>query len=174
MRDVARHAQVAQSTVSRVLSLAHAKNGGNGTVAISQDTVKRVQESIRELRYFPNLAARSLRGQKTQLIAVMIADISNPYYHQMVRKIQDIAHRHKYDVLIANTDHLRKNEEHFIEGIIRRPVDGVRDRFRREFGDGVLEVLLPLRLILAEIVEQPRHFRGESQRRIVPRDVRSK
>ncbi len=125
MRDVARHARVAQSTVSRVLSIGKGTNGGNGSVAISQDTVQRVQESIRELGYFPNLAARSLRGQKTQMIAVMIADISNPYYHQMVRRIQDVANEHRYDVLISNTDHLQENEQRFVEGIIRRPVDGV-------------------------------------------------
>ena len=128
MRDVARHAQVAQSTVSRVLSRGREYDGGNDTafkVAISEDTARRVQDSIRELGYYPNLAARSLRGQKTQMIALMIADIANPYYHQMVRRIQDIAHLHKYDVLISNTDHLHENEHHFIEGIIRRPVDGV-------------------------------------------------
>ena len=121
MHDVARVAQVSQSTVSRVLSA----DATPTAVPISDDTIRRVQNAVRELGYHPNLAARSLRGQKTQLIAVMIADISNPYYHVMVRKIQDVARQHGYDVLIFNSDHNAEEEHHFLQGIIRRPADGV-------------------------------------------------
>lgn len=120
MRDVARAAGVSQSTVSRVLSAPDSTN-----VPISEDTVLRVQEAARLLGYQPNLHARSLRGQRTQLIAMMVADIANPYYHVMVRKVQDVARKHGYDVLIANSDHDPELERHFIQGIMRRPVDGV-------------------------------------------------
>ena len=120
MRDVARAAQVSQSTVSRILS------AGNGiSVPISAQTTKRVLETVAELGYQPNLHARSLRGQKTQMIAMMIADIANPFYHIMVRRVQDIAREHGYDMLIANTDHDPEFERHFLDGIVRRPVDGV-------------------------------------------------
>ncbi len=120
MRDVARAAQVSQSTVSRILS------AGNGvSVPISAQTTKRVLETVAELGYQPNLHARSLRGQKTQMIAMMIADIANPFYHILVRRVQDIAREHGYDMLIANTDHDPEFERHFLDGIIRRPVDGV-------------------------------------------------
>jgi len=121
MRDVARLAQVSQSTVSRVVSGLSAPTA----VPISEETIRRVQAAVLELGYQPNLAARSLRGQKTQLIAVMIADISNAYYHIMVRKIQDVARQHGYDVLIFNSDHSADEEHHFLQGLIRRPVDGV-------------------------------------------------
>ncbi len=120
MRDVARAAQVSQSTVSRVLSAPD-----SSAVAISEDTILRVQEAARLLGYQPNLHARSLRGQRTQLIAMMVADIANPYYHVMVRKVQDVARKNGYDVLIANSDHDPELERHFIQGIMRRPVDGV-------------------------------------------------
>ncbi len=56
---------------------------------------------------------------------MMIADIGNSFYHPIVRAAQDVAHRHRYDVMIANTDHIRMNEEMFCESLIRRPVDGV-------------------------------------------------
>lgn len=120
MRDVANLAGVSQSTVSRVL------NQDTATVVpISAETAQRVFDAAKQLSYHPNLAARSLRGQKTMLIAMMIADIRNPYYQMMARAVQDVSRQHNYDVLIANSDHDRENEAHFVQGLMRRPADGV-------------------------------------------------
>lgn len=119
MHDVARLAKVSQSTVSRVLS------GATDPIPIGEETRQRVLDAVQQLGYHPNLHAGSLRGQKTRMLAVMIADIANPFYHPMVRAIQDVANSHRYDVLVANSDHLRASEIHFIESVIRRPVDGV-------------------------------------------------
>lgn len=120
MRDVAELAGVSQSTVSRVLNA-----GASGAVPISAETARRVQDIAQQLGYRPNLTARSLRGQRTMLIGMMIADISNPYYHLMLRKVQDIARSRQFDVILADTNHDPTNELHFIEGLMRRPVDGV-------------------------------------------------
>jgi LacI family transcriptional regulator len=120
MRDVAKLANVAQSTVSRVLS-----GGGNG-IPISEETRQRVMEAVETLGYYPNLYAGSLRGQKTYMIAMMVADIANPFYHPMVRAVQDVAHTHRYDVMISNTDHMQDGRNGlFVESVIRRPVDGM-------------------------------------------------
>ena len=119
MHDVAKLAGVSQSTVSRVL------NGSAAGIPIGEETRQRVLEAVRTLGYYPNLNAGSLRGQKTLMLAMMIADIANPFYHAMVRAVQDVAHAHRYDVMIANSDHERDNELLFMESIIRRPVDGV-------------------------------------------------
>lgn len=119
MRDVAKAANVSQSTVSRVLS------GSDGQIPISDVTKQRVLEVVEELGYYPNLYAGSLRGQKTQMLAMMIADITNPFYHPMVRAVQDAARCRGYDVMISNTDHMREGEIQFCNSIIRRPVDGV-------------------------------------------------
>jgi LacI family transcriptional regulator len=119
MRDVARLANVSQSTVSRVL------NGAEGRIPIGDETRQRVLEAVESLGYQPNLHAGSLRSQKTRMIAIMIADLSNPFYHPMVRAAQDIAAIHRYDVMIANSDHVLENEQHFVDSVIRRPVDGV-------------------------------------------------
>jgi len=119
MRDVARRAQVSQSTVSRVLS--PTPQG----IPIGEETRQRVLHAVEELGYYPNLHAGSLRGQRTHMLAMMIADIANPFYHPMVRAVQDVAHLHRYDVLVANSDHTRENELLFCESIIRRPVDGI-------------------------------------------------
>lgn len=119
MRDVARLANVSQSTVSRVLS------GATDTIPIGEETRQRVLDAVKLLDYQPNLHAGSLRGQKTRMIAVMIADIGNPFYHPMVRAVQDIANQYKYDVMVSNTDHTLEGEQHFMDSVLRRPVDGI-------------------------------------------------
>ena len=118
MRDVAKLANVSQSTVSRVLS------GTLEPIPIGEETRQRVLEAVEQLGYQPNLHAGSLRGQKTQMIAIMIADIANPFYHPLVRAVQDIAYVHRYDIMIANSDTF-EGERHFFESVVRRPIDGI-------------------------------------------------
>lgn len=119
MKDVAQAANVSQSTVSRVLGATSSK------VPISAETQEKVMAVIKELGYHPNQYARSLRGRKVHMIGMVIADISNPFYHPMVRAVQDVAFQNHYDVMIANSDHNRDKELLFCESIVRRPVDGV-------------------------------------------------
>ena len=120
MRDVARAANVSQSTVSRILSPSSAKSD----VPISEETKEKVLAVVKELGYQPNQYARSLRGQKNHVIAMLIGDIGNPFYHPMVRAVQDVASQYHYSVMIANSDHLREKEMLFCESLLRRPVDG--------------------------------------------------
>jgi DNA-binding LacI/PurR family transcriptional regulator len=119
MRDVAHKANVSQSTVSRVLSASPSK------IPISEDTRQKIFQVVEELGYHPNQYARSLRGSNVHVIGMVIADIGNPFYHPMVRAVQDVAARYSYDVMIANSDHSREKELLFCESIIRRPVDGI-------------------------------------------------
>lgn len=119
MRDVAKLAGVSQSTVSRALSTKPS------AIPISEETYAKIQQAVETLGYYPNLTASSLRSQKSHLIAVMIADISNAFYHSIARTIQDIAVHHNYDVMLSNTDHLYEYEKRFCETIMRRPVDGI-------------------------------------------------
>jgi DNA-binding LacI/PurR family transcriptional regulator len=119
MYDVARLAGVSQPTVSRVL------NQNDTTVQISDETRQRVLAAIEELGYRPNVLARSLRTQRTQTVAVMIADLSNGFYHPIARAIQDVARKYDYEVLFSNSDHIYENEKHFCDVVSRRPVDGV-------------------------------------------------
>ena len=63
--------------------------------------------------------------QRTNMIPVMIADLSNPFYYYITRTIQDIALERDYDVLISNTNHLYEYEQRFCEAMMRRPVDGI-------------------------------------------------
>jgi LacI family transcriptional regulator len=120
MQDVARAANVSQSTVSRILSPAPS----GSKVAISDETKERVLAVVKELGYHPNQYARSLRGKKSHMIGMLIADITNPFYQTMVRAVQDVASQYHYSVMIANSDHLREKEVLFCESLLRRPVDG--------------------------------------------------
>jgi LacI family transcriptional regulator len=120
MRDVARMANVSQSTVSRILSHSSSKSD----VPISEETKQKVLAVVKELGYQPNQYARSLRGQKNHVIAMLIGDISNPFYHPMVRAVQDVASQYHYSVMVANSDHLHEKEMIFCESLLRRPVDG--------------------------------------------------
>lgn len=120
MRDVARAANVSQSTVSRILSPATSSS----KVSISDETKEKVLAVVKELGYHPNQYARSLRGKKNHMIGMLIADIGNPFYHPMVRAVQDVASQYHYSVMIANSDHLREKEVLFCESLLRRPVDG--------------------------------------------------
>jgi LacI family transcriptional regulator len=119
MHDVAKLAGVSQSTVSRVL------NETTSPVPISDETKQRILDAVEQLGYQPNMIARSLRTQRTQMIAVMIGDISNAFYHPIVRAVQDLAGTRDYDVLISNGDHVYENELRFLQTVLRRPVDGV-------------------------------------------------
>lgn len=120
MRDVARAANVSQSTVSRILNPISTKS----KVPISEETIEKVLSVVKELGYQPNQYARSLRGQKNHVIAMLIGDISNPFYHPMVRAVQDVAYQYHYSVMVANSDHLPEKEKLFCESLLRRPVDG--------------------------------------------------
>jgi DNA-binding LacI/PurR family transcriptional regulator len=118
MKDVARAAHVSQSTVSRVLSPTPSK------VPISDATQQAVLAVIKELGYHPNQYARSLKGKKSRMIGMLIADITNPFYQTMVRAVQDVASQYHYNVMIANSDHTSEKEALFCEALIRHPVDG--------------------------------------------------
>lgn len=119
IQDVARLAGVSHSTVSRVL------NQSTTSVPISAETRQKILDAVQQLGYQPNLIARSLRTQRTNMIGVMIGDIANPFYHPIVRVIQDQTDKRDYDVIISNSDHIYEHEQRFLNAVLRRPVDGI-------------------------------------------------
>jgi DNA-binding LacI/PurR family transcriptional regulator len=119
MDDVAKLAGVSQSTVSRVLNI------GQAQMLISEETSEKVMTAVEQLGYFPNLTARSLRSQQTSMIAMLVGNISNPFYHGIVQTVEEIGHQHGYDMLIANGYRNSDNELRFLRALMRRPVDGI-------------------------------------------------
>lgn len=151
LSDVAKLAGVSQSTVSRVL------NDNTVSIPISEETKKRVMDAVKELGYQTNMIARSLRTQKTQMIAVMIGDISNAFYHPIVRAIQDVAQSRDYDVLIFNGDHTYKNEQRFLQSVLRRPVDGIVMAPHRLSTDDLEDFIQRSRIPMVAIGAQVQH-----------------
>jgi LacI family transcriptional regulator len=95
IRDVAERAGVSPATVSRVLT---------GSAAVREPTRARILAAIDELRYRRNRVASNLRRQQVQMIGLVISDIENPHFTQMVRAAEDAAYMQGYRVLLCNTD----------------------------------------------------------------------
>ena len=93
--DVARRAQVAPITVSRVV---------NNSGYISKETRQRVEAAIQELNYIPNTLAQSLRHQKTNMVALIVTDITNPFWTTVARGVEDVCNVHDVNVIFCNTD----------------------------------------------------------------------
>lgn len=113
---VAAAAGVSPTTVSHALS---------GKRAVSAETRDRVLRAVEELRYRPNMIAKSLRSRRTQSIALVVADITNPYYPAIARSVHDGLAEVGYVALIGNTDGIGSAERTVLEEMIARGVDGV-------------------------------------------------
>jgi LacI family transcriptional regulator len=116
--DIARELGVSQSTVSQVL-------GNRAASTIPEETRQRVLEAARALGYVPDRVARSLRTGKTNIIAAVIPDITNPFYPALVRGIQDVAEEHAYHVATYNSDGDGGKERQLLEVIMQARADGV-------------------------------------------------
>jgi DNA-binding LacI/PurR family transcriptional regulator len=113
---VAERARVSTATVSRVI---------NGTATVSPETSERVREAIETLNFYPDISARTLGSGKSGLYGLIISDITNPYFPELVKAFEDIAVEHGQDVLIANTDYDPKRMEACVIRMLQRKVDGV-------------------------------------------------
>lgn len=114
--DVATHAGVSKTTVSHVLS-------GRRPVALA--TRERVEVSIRELGYRPDGLARSLRTQRSHLVALLIPDITNPFYPVLARGLESGMDGAGYHVVICNTESRPDEELEFVAEMCDRRVDGI-------------------------------------------------
>lgn len=146
IQDVAARASVSIATVSRVLNRSDHK--------VSAATRKRVMAAVEELDYRPNALARGLLMKRTMTVGVIIPDISNPYYAEIVRGIQDVADAKGYDILLQNTD---RKAERIIKSIYllrEKIVDGVI------FSGGIIhgyETLSALKELRGRVVVIGRH-----------------
>lgn len=113
---VAKRAGVSTATVSRVM---------NGTANVSPETAERVREAVEALNFYPDINARALGSGRSGLYGLIISDITNPYFPELVKAFEDIAVEHGQDVLIANTDYDPKRMETCVIRMLQRKVDGV-------------------------------------------------
>ncbi len=114
--DVARRARVSTATVSRVLA-------GRGRAR--PETRERVFEAARDLGYRPSGVARSLRQRATRTLGLIVTDIENPFFPQLVRAVEDAARDLGYAILLCNADDDPERESAYLELLVDRWVDGV-------------------------------------------------
>jgi LacI family transcriptional regulator len=113
--DVARHAGVSPVTVSRVI------NGGRN---VKQATRERVFQAINDLNYVPSGVARSLRSKRTNALALLVPDITNPFWTTVSRGVEDAAQNGDYSVLLCNTDEEPEKLLRYLDVILSQRVDG--------------------------------------------------
>jgi LacI family transcriptional regulator len=116
IHDVAKLAGVAPITVSRVIN----KSGYT-----SEKTREKVQAAISELGYVPNVLARSLRSKRTNTLALVFTDITNPFFTIMARGVEDTASFAGFNVIICNTDESQEKEDDYIQLLLQKQVDGI-------------------------------------------------
>jgi len=114
--DIAKIARVSPTTVSHVI---------NKTRFVMPETKKRVLEAMQKLKYQPNLLARSLATGKTHTVGLVISDIRNPFYPELVQGVEELAVKNDYNVFLCNTDYDIEKGLKSIGALIKRKVDGI-------------------------------------------------
>ncbi len=115
IRDVAKRAGVAPITVSRVI---------NDSDYVSQETRKRVEAAVEELGYVPNMLGLSLRFKQTMTLALVLSDITNPFWTTVARGVEDVAQANGYSIILCNTDESEAKQEQYLQMLLRRRIDG--------------------------------------------------
>jgi LacI family transcriptional regulator len=116
MREVAERAGVSPATVSRVL---------NGLDSVHEDLRLRVLAAVAELDYRPNRLARNLRRRQAEMVGVVVSDIENPHFSEMVRAVEDAAFRAGFRTLLCNTDETAEKQRAYLEMLADERVLGV-------------------------------------------------
>ena len=114
--DVARRARVSAATVSAVL---------NESAFVSPGLKARVQAAVATLGYEPNLLARGLAKRQTKTIGMIVPDIANPFFPEVVRGAEDTVQTAGYTLLIASTDNDVEKEKLYLRLFLAKRVDGV-------------------------------------------------
>ena len=116
IHDVAQRAGVSPITVSRVI---------NHSGYASRDTRERVEAAVIELGYVPNRLARSLRSKRTHTLALVLTDITNPFFTTVARGVEDTASDAGYMVIFCNTDESESEEKKYLQVLLQQQVDGI-------------------------------------------------
>lgn len=116
IRDVAKRAGVATMTVSRVI---------NNSGYVSEATRAKVEAAIVELGYVPNMLGPSLRFNQTNTLAVVLTDITNPFWTTVARGVEDAAHEKGYSVILCNTDESLQKQDQYLTMLLKRRIDGI-------------------------------------------------
>jgi DNA-binding LacI/PurR family transcriptional regulator len=116
IQEVARRAKVSSATVSRVLS---------NKPHVREELKERVLRVVQDMGYEPNRVARSLRVQRSKVIGLIISDVRNSFFQQLVRAVEDHAYQHGYAVFLCNSDENPEKESMYVNLLRAERVAGV-------------------------------------------------
>src|SRR3981189_1199155 len=116
IREIARRAKVSIATVSRTI---------NRVPSVDPQLAKRVWKVVEELGYYPNTQARALVSGRSRIFGLIISEITNPFFPEIVQVFERIAVQHHYEILLTSTGHDPKRVETAGRRMIERRVDGV-------------------------------------------------
>ena len=116
IRTVARMANVSIATVSRTI---------NGVATVNPSMAKQVWEAIEKLDYFPNTQARALVSGRSRLLGLIVSEITNPFFPELIQGFEDIAVEHGYEILISSTNYDPRRMSLCIRRMLERRAEGV-------------------------------------------------
>lgn len=119
LKDIAEAAGVSTALVSFVL------NGKGKEYRVGEETAQRILKIANDMNYHPNLAAKSLRSGKTKTIGLVVSDISNPFFSQLARVLEDEATKRGYTVLFGSSDEDTDKMNRVVGNLINKGVDGL-------------------------------------------------
>ena len=115
--DVAQRAGVSKSTVSRIINGNYGQN--------TEDTIQKVLKVIEELDYRPNALAKGLKSMKTNVIGIVLSNLKNPFWIQVLDGVEDTCKSLGYSLMICNSNEEAEVEEEHIKSFQMRQVDGI-------------------------------------------------
>jgi LacI family transcriptional regulator len=116
IHEVAKRARVSIATVSRTI---------NGVPTVTPQLSRRVWKVIEELGYYPNTQARALVSGRSRIFGLIVSEITNPFFPEIVQGFEDMAVQHNYEVLLTSTVYDAKRMVHCVRRMIERRVEGV-------------------------------------------------
>ena len=119
LKDIAEAAGVSTALASFVL------NGKRKEYRVGEETAQRILKIANDMNYQPNLAAKSLRSGKTKTIGLVVSDISNPFFSQLARVLEDEAAKQNYTVLFGSSDENKDKMNSLVGNLINKGVDGL-------------------------------------------------
>jgi LacI family transcriptional regulator, galactose operon repressor len=116
IREIARRAKVSTATVSRAI---------NRVPTVDPQLARRVWKVVDELGYYPNRQARALVSGRSRIFGLIVSEITNPFFPEIVQSFEDMAVQHNYEILLTSTVHDPKRMEISVRRMIEHRVDGV-------------------------------------------------
>lgn len=146
LKEVAKEAGVSIATASRII------NDKASQVPISEKTKRKVLEAAKKLNYHPNIFARSLRTKKTGIVGLIVSDITDPYFGEMIDGVEKVLNENNYYFLLSSAQNSPEKEELYVTKFRKGIVDGLlilggAQRFTDNGVKQIMESGIPVALI---------------------------